>query len=383
MRKIVLSVLGLVIIFLSVFLANKIIESNTRKRPVPNKVVKTVFVDTVSNGTVPINIKASGSLTAKRRLELYTEVQGILLGGKKLFKPGQTYRRGELLLRLDASEFYASVQSQRSNLYNQIAAIMPDIRLDYPESFDKWQNYLTAFDINKSLAPLPEFSSDKERYFINGRNITTSYYNIKNLEQRLSKFSITAPFDGILTEALVTEGTLVRSGQKLGEYIDTGVYELPVAVNKSYADMLAIGKKVTIRSLDDARVYEGVVSRINGNVDVSSQTIDAFIEVKDENLREGVYLEANLEAREETNAYVLSRALLQSETEIFSVRDTILELINVRPIYFTDKTVVVKGIPDGSIILKRPVPGAYEGMLVKIFEESVNSSDKKTAQSSQ
>ncbi|MBT8256177.1 MAG: efflux RND transporter periplasmic adaptor subunit [Bacteroidia bacterium] len=383
MRKIILSVLGLVIILLSVFLANKIIESNTRKRPVPNKVVKTVFVDTVSNGTVPINIKASGSLTAKRRLELYTEVQGILLGGKKLFKPGQTYRRGELLLRLDASEFYASVQSQRSNLYNQIAAIMPDIRLDYPESFDKWQNYLTAFDINKSLAPLPEFSSDKERYFINGRNITTSYYTIKNLEQRLSKFSITAPFDGILTEALVTEGTLVRSGQKLGEYIDTGVYELPVAVNKSYADMLAIGKKVTIRSLDDAREYEGVVSRINGNVDVSSQTIDAFIEVKDENLREGVYLEANLEAREETNAYVLSRALLQSETEIFSVRDTILELINVRPIYFTDKTVVVKGIPDGSIILKRPVPGAYEGMLVKIFEESANSSDKETAQSSQ
>ncbi|NND16731.1 MAG: efflux RND transporter periplasmic adaptor subunit [Eudoraea sp.] len=369
MRKAILTILGLAIIVLSVFGAIAIVNSNKRERPRPQKIVKTVFVDTAQNGVVPISIKANGNLVAKRRLELYSEVQGVLRTGAKLFKPGQPYRQGELLLSLDASEFYATVQSQRSNLYNQIAAIMPDLRLDYPDAFDKWQSYLNNFDVNKSLAPLPVSTSEKETFFINGRNITTTYYNIKNLEQRLSKYRITAPFEGILTEALVTEGSLVRPGQKLGEFIDTGVYELPVAVNKEYGDLLEVGKKVTLRTLDKLKEYDGVVSRINGNVSASSQTIDAFIEVKDEKLREGIYLEANLQAKEEMDAISISRNLLQPDDKVFAVKDSILDLLDVNPVYFSDKTVVVKGIPNGSLILNKPVPGAYAGMLVKIYSD--------------
>ncbi len=376
MRKAILTLLGLVIIVLSVFGAIAIVKSNTRQRPRPQKIVKTVFVDTVQNGVVPISIKANGNLVAKRRLELYSEVQGVLRTGNKLFKPGQTYRKGELLLSLNASEFYATVQSQRSNLYNQIAAIMPDLRLDYPEAFNKWQSYLNNFNVDKSLAPLPVSMSEKETFFINGRNITTSYYNIKNLEQRLSKFRITAPFEGILTEALVTEGSLVRPGQKLGEFIDTGVYELPVAVSKEYADLLEVGKKVTLRTLDKLKEYDGIVSRINGNVSASSQTIDAFIEVKDEKLREGIYLEANLQAKEESDAISISRNLLQPDDKVFTVRDSILDLLEVIPVYFSDKTVVVKGIPNGSLILSKPIPGAYAGMLVKIYNEKTIEKDQ-------
>ena len=73
---------------------------------------------------------------------------------------------------------------------------------------------------------------EKENYFITGRGILSGFYNVKNLEQRLSKYRLVAPFSGVLTEALVTEGTLIRSGQKLGEFIDPTVYELEVAIGK-------------------------------------------------------------------------------------------------------------------------------------------------------
>lgn len=380
MRKIILSILGVVIIITSFFLARTIINSNQRKRPAPKKIVKTVFVDTVVNSTVPITIKANGNLVAKRRVELYSEVQGVLLSGSKLFRPGQEYRKGEALLRMNSSEFNATVVSLRSRLYNEIAAIMPDLKLDYPEAFDHWQRYLDAFDVNKTLSPLPEFSSEKEKYFINGRNVVTTYYNIKNLEQRLVKFRISAPFDGILTEALVTEGSLVRSGQKLGEYIDTNVYELAVAVSKTYANLLELGKQVTLSSIDGDKEYTGVVSRINGNVDVDSQTIDAFIEVSDPLLREGMYLEAQLEAREEPEAYSMNRSLLQADDFVFVVKDSLLDRLKVRPVFFSEETVVIKDIPDGTIILNRTVPGAYEGMLVKVFKESSKNTNPEVSE---
>ncbi len=367
MRNIILSILGLLLIVGAVFFAKKIIDSKRRPKPRPAKVVKTVFVDTVRNKTIPIQIAANGNLTAKRRLELYSEVQGVFKVGSKLFKTGQKYKRGQALIRIDASEYYASVQSAKSNLYNLITSIMPDLRLDYPEVYDKWQNYLNGLDMNKSTPKLPETTSEKEKYFITGRNIYTTYYNVKNLEQRLAKYTISAPFDGVLTEALVNEGTLIRQGQKLGEYIDTDVYEMEVAIGKEFGDLLRIGKSVELSNLNKTKTFTGVVTRINGSVDQATQTITAFIEVAEPSLREGMYLEANLDAKTEENAIEIDRSLLQEGDKIFVVRDSILDVVDVNPVYFSDKKVVLKGIPDQTIMLAKSVPGAYAGMLISVY----------------
>lgn len=376
MRKIILSLLGVLLIIGAFFASEAIVASNQRTRPKPKKVIKTVFVEDAVNGVVPIEISANGNLVAQRRLEIFSEVQGVLQKGSKLFKPGQEYRKGQTLLSLNSSEYYATVQSQKSALYDQITSIMPDLRLDYPEAYPKWQAYLNNFDVSKATPPLPEVTSEKEGYFISGRNIQTAYYNVKNLEQRLGKYRITAPFTGVLTEALVTEGTLVRSGQKLGEFIDTSLYELEVAISKNYADLLQVNNEVTLSTIDGKQTYTGKVTRVNGNINQASQTINAYIEVKGEGLREGVYLEALLQAKEEQDAISLPRGLLQPNNELFMVRDSILDMIEVNPVYFSDKEVVVQGIPEGTKIVSKPVPGAYAGMLVKIYSEKQSSQEE-------
>jgi len=380
MRNIILSIIGVVLIIASIFFAKKLIDNKNKPRPVAAKVVKTVFVDTVKNATIPIVLPANGNLTAKQRVELYSEVQGIFRTGNKLFKPGQTYRRGEALIRIDASEYYASVQSAKSNLYNAIAAIMPDLRLDFPEVFPKWQTYLNNFDLAKSTPELPKMTSEKENYFITGRGIVSSYYNVKNLEQRLSKYNITAPFDGILTEALATEGSLVRNGQKLGEFINPKVYEMEVAISKSFANILKVGEKVSLTNLDKTESYSGTVSRVNGSIDPNTQTITAFIEVAHENLKEGMYLEASLNAKDIEDAIEINRNLLLDDQKIFVVNDSLLDVIPVRPIHFSDTKVVLKDVPNGTIILNRAVPGAYAGMLVKPFEPKANAAKSSTEQ---
>ena len=371
MRKILLAVLGIVLIIAAIFMARYIVNSKTAYKPKAEKVVKTVFTKVVRNGTVPIVVSANGNLMAKSRVELYAEVQGVFRGGNKLFKVGQPYGAGATIIRIDASEYAASVQSAKSNLYNLLTSIMPDLRLDYPEIFPKWQAYLNGFDMDATTPALPEMTSEKEKFFISGRGILTSYYNVKNLEQRLAKYRIVAPFKGVLTEALVTEGTLIRSGQKLGEFINTDVYELEVAIGKTYSDLLEIGEGVVLSDLDGTHTYKGKVARINSSVDQATQTIKAYIEVKDERLREGMYLEARLDAREEADAIEIDRSLLLENDKIFVVRDTILDLIDVKPVYFTNKTVVLKEVPDGTVIMAKPLIGAYTGMAVKVFQDSM------------
>ncbi|WP_339630959.1 efflux RND transporter periplasmic adaptor subunit [Bizionia echini] len=370
MRNIILSILGVILIIGSFFIAKNLIDNKSKPKPVVDKVVKTVYTDTVSNTTIPIIIPANGSLVAKQRVELYAEVQGVFKSGNKLFKPGQHYKKGETLIQIDASEYYASVQSAKSNLYNTIAAIMPDLRLDFPNMFQKWQNYLNSFDLNKTTPTLPKMTSDKENYFITGRGIVSSYYTVKNLEQRLAKYNMSAPFNGILTEALTTEGALIRSGQKLGEYIDPSVYEMEIALSKSYASLLKVNEEVELQNIEHTEKYKGKISRVNGSIDAATQTITAFIEVKNEQLKEGMYLEANLNAKEEPNAIEINRNLLLDDNKIFIVKDNVLDIMAVKPVFFSETTVVLKNIPNGTIILNKPVIGAYSGMLVKPFTEN-------------
>ena len=382
MRKFILSLLGIALIVGSIFIGKSISEGKKKTRPVPAKVIKTVFIDTVENTTVSIVIPANGSLVAKHRVELYAEVQGIFRSSGTLFKPGQEYRKGASLIRIDDSEYYATVQSSKSNLYNSIAAIMPDLRLDFPEIFQKWQNYLIGFDLNKSIPKLPEMTSEKENYFITGRSIVSNYYNVKNLEQRLAKYNIRAPFTGILTEALVTEGSLIRNGQKLGEYIDPSIYEMEVALSKTYASLLKVGESVRLNNLNHTETYSGKVSRVNGSIDAATQTITAYIEVKNNTLKEGMYLEANLNAKEEPDAIEVNRGLVLEGNQIFIVRDSILDIIQVKPVYFSDTKVVLKDVPNGTVIVSKPIPGAYAGMLVKPYKkkaETATSNSSKTA----
>jgi multidrug efflux pump subunit AcrA (membrane-fusion protein) len=373
MRKIILSVLGVLLIIGGYFGAKAIAANKKSFKPRVEKVVKTVFTEVVENGNVQIIVPANGNLVAKNRVELFAEVQGVFRKGNKLFKTGERYRQGETIIRIDASEYAANVQSAKSNLYNQITSIMPDLRLDYPEIFPKWRQFLNDFDMAKATPSLPEMSSEKERFFISGRGILSTYYSVKNLEQRLSKYLISAPFSGVVTESLVTEGTLIRAGQKLGEFINTDVYELEVSVSKAFSDLLKVGEKVELSSIDEGKKYEGKVVRINGRVDKASQTIKAFIEVKDSSLREGMYMEANLDAKQEINAIEIDRNLLLEGDKIFVVRDTVLDMIDVKPVFFSDKKVVLKEVPDGAVIMSKPLLGAHTGMAVKVYQEGSNS----------
>ena len=159
MRKLILAILGVLFITGAIYGAKMIINSKSKTRKAPSKVIKTVFVDIAKNTSIPIIIPTNGNLVAKRRVEIYSEVQGIFKLGSKLFKPGEKYQKNEALITINDREYYANVQLAKSNLYNSIAAVLADIRLDFPEVFLKWETYLKSYDLNKSTPKLPKMTA--------------------------------------------------------------------------------------------------------------------------------------------------------------------------------------------------------------------------------
>ncbi len=368
-RKLIAAALSIVLIIGSFMIAINLIKNKRKPKPTFNKIVKTVFVENVTNKTIPLVIISSGTLEAKDKIELFSEVQGVLEKNNKEFKQGTSFKKGETIIKINSDEFFANLQAQKSNLFNSITAIMPDIRLDFANEYQKWNTYLQHFNVQKTTPKLPDFTSEKEKFFISGRGILTAYYNVKNLEAKLKKYTLKAPFNGILTEALVNPGTLIRPGQKLGEFINPTTYEIGVSVKSEYQNLLQVNKHVKLQNLNKTKFWNGKVVRINGKVDTQTQTVNVYIQVSGKGLKEGQYLEAELQVKNETDAFEVSRNLLVDKNKLYVVKDSVLDLITVQPVFENPNYFVVKGLPNNTKLLSKPVPGAHAGMLVKIYKD--------------
>ncbi len=142
---------------------------------------------------------------------------------------------------------------------------------------------------------------------------------------------------------------------------------MEVSINSEFVDLLKVGNSVELLNSKKTKAYNGKVVRVNGKVDQVSQTIKAFIDLKHSDLKEGMFLEANLVAKSETDAVEISRKLLVDNNSVFIVKnDSVLSLVKVNPVYFGSETVVIKGLENNDKVLRQTLPGAFDGMVVKI-----------------
>jgi len=362
-RKWILFILGFVVIALSFQLSKKIANSNPPPRRQAEKVVKNVFTKEVINGSYNVQIPSNGVLEAYQRIKITSRVQGLMQTINPLFKSGQSYRKGQILVQIASSEFNSNVIAQRASLYNLITSVIPDLQLDFPQAYQSWKTYLKEFDVEKATPPLPDMDEDV-RLFISGRGIISSYYSLQNLEKSLTFYTIRAPFDGVLVAANVTEGSLIRPGQELGDFIAPDHHELKVALPKSYVEKIDVGATVELKSIDTQKKYTGIVSRINAKVNTETQSVEVFIRVSSSELKEGVYLEALIGALEFNDVVALDRGLLNGDQELYLVEDDKLMLKKVEVAHFTDSHAVVRGLKDGVVVIAQPIIGAYQGMEV-------------------
>ncbi|WP_343767128.1 efflux RND transporter periplasmic adaptor subunit [Gangjinia marincola] len=353
MKKYSTVLIGIIVLglgFLFFFLLNKNNETAS-KELVQRDIKQIVETKKITLKNIPYTVEATGTLTAKQQIELYSEVQGVLHNSRKSFKVGTTFKKGETILSINSEEHLAQVQSNRSNLINQIAAMMPDMEIDYPNDYQKWQNYLQNFDVKSRLKPLPEATSEQEKLFVTGKNVYQTYYTVKNLEARLSKYYISAPFNGEITETLVNAGALVRSGQKLGEFIDGSVFELELKVPATEKEYFTQGSIVELSTINNQQSYTAKISRLSSKIDRETQTILVIIELSGTDFQDGQYLKANIKGSLIKDAVEIPSKLLKNNNQVFIVEDDKLVLQTIHIVDYNDDTLLVKGLTNNMVLV--------------------------------
>lgn len=368
MKKRQLIITGIaILVVITGFGGMKLLES-LKKQPAikdPESVVRLVRVMEVQTDTLSKLTEVQGKLVAQERLEIFPEVTGSLLSTSKPFKVGQNFDKGEVLLAIDGSESQYNLQSQRSAFIALVAQLLPDIKIDHPDQFEIWSAFRSGLDPSHALSNLPSPIDPKLKSFLSSRGLLQQYYAIKALENRQSKFTIVAPFNGTITQGNANAGTVLRAGQKVGEFIKTGAFELEAAVPVQDAAFIKAGHKVTLTHPINGNLITGKIARVAGSADPTSQRVSLFIEVQHETLKEGIYLHGVIEAKGVSNAIALNRNLVGSDAKVFLVKDNVLMKKAVEIVDFYEGTVLVTGLQEGDLLLNQVIEGAYEGMPVK------------------
>lgn len=367
LRQIIVALAALLILLLSVMWAFKIGKPKEMpKKPEKAAPARLVQSSTAQNKTIQTRVAVFGRLVPFEKTELFAEVGGMLKSMGKPFKEGTLFNKGEQLLNIDDAEQQLNLRAQKSALLSSLTQIMPDIKIDFPESLDQWELYRKNFDLEKNLNELPKAKSDRERDYIALKNISNQYYNIKALEERLSKYSIYAPFNGELTEALISTGSLIRAGQKIGTLMNTSMYELQTSIAVSDLKFVKIGDVVSLQSADVEGNWTGRIARISGSIDSKTQTVKVFVQISGPKLRENLFLTGEINANTVASVIEIPRKLLVDDSKIYTiVGDSILSLIDILPVKISEQTALVRGVQEGTELLMENFPGAHEGMKVK------------------
>lgn len=349
-RQIIIILVGIAILAGS-FLVSGMLSKDEAEAKEEVALKTAVKAREMESGDVKRTIRITGRLVPEKQVAIFAEVGGVASFGSKPFKVGVSYRKGEEMIRINSDEIQSALIAGRSNFQSLLAGIIPDLKTDFPDDAAAWESYLFDMEIDETLPPLPEVESKKLKLFLSGRQVFSNYYNIRESETRLAKFSIRAPFTGSLVTASLDEGSLVRVGQPLGEFISAGSFEMESGISYSDVQYLSQGTEFTVRDVNSGRSFNAEVVRINDRVDPETQQVKVFSRIRDDKARSGIYLEGAIPAETFESSIEIPIDALVGTDGVFTIEDSTAVLNKVDVKYKNNEIAIVSGLPEKAKVI--------------------------------
>ena len=248
---------------------------------------QTVPPTTVSSASVKEEdwaprLTAVGSVSAVQGAVVSAELAGVV--SEINFENGADAKKGEVLMKLDASQEEALLRSAEAEA--QLA------RTDLERSRDLAM---------KKVVSSAELDSAQSKF----RRLNAV---VDQVRSSIAKKTLIAPFDGQLGIRQVNVGQMINAGQQVVPLTSLDPVFADFALPQQYLGQLTPGLEVHVTT--DAipgRVFNGKLTAINSMVDSSTRniTLQATLDNSDHTLRPGMFAKAEVTLPEKHKALVV------------------------------------------------------------------------------
>jgi len=360
-------------------------SQRAERKPETNKAV---LVDTIEAEVISLNFTVNSQGTVKPRTEttLVSEVSGKIVSVAPEFVAGGFFRKGEVLLQIDPSDYEAGLKRAEAALASRKAKLADETARS-EQALKDWQNMGKQGQPSDLGLRKPQMADAKA-------NVSAAEADVQKARRDLERTRITVPYDGLVRQKAVDIGQYVSPGTRLGVTfaIDTAEVRLPLTHND--LNYLALPSETEAKNKDkpfppvtlseeragEKSQWQARIIRTEGVVDEISRVIYAVAQVTDpygvlgqshqQELKIGTFVNAEIQGLPADNVVVLPRFVLRPDnTVLVANSDDELEILQVEVLRAEPKKVYLsKGIEGGTrvvtTVLDAPVPGtrlAYRG----------------------
>ncbi len=208
--------------------------------PVPVRIV------TVESKPHPASEDVVGTVRARLAARVESKISGRI--AQLLAAPGQSVKRGELLLVIDAAEVQAKLE--------QASAVLAQAQKD----FDRLQPLLASNAISRQ-----DFDAADAR-------LRVAKSSVAEAETMLGYTRITASFDGVVTRKIADVGDFAMPGKPLLEMESPAALRFEADVPEALVDQIAPDASLLVKLNSVAGAIAGKVAEIAPVADPGSRT---------------------------------------------------------------------------------------------------------------
>jgi multidrug efflux pump subunit AcrA (membrane-fusion protein) len=289
--------------------------------------IRTVNTEKIHFDNLELEVTGNGIIESQSTLDVISEVSGKIDFAKNNLKDGTFVKKGEIVLRVDSREIENTLYSLRSDFLNSVAALLPDLKVESQDLYNKWFTYFSEIDIHSKIPELPAVSDLQEKIKLSSRQIFTKYYAVKNEEILFSKYVVRAPYSGYLKSAGVIENSFISRGQHLFRIED--VYNLEIAVPLLVDEFNQIhfgnGTTVEISSDNTDKKLEGHLVRKDPVLDKNSQSLRVYVTFSNNKMipdfLAGNYVNIKISGKKLKNVAAIPRHLVDNENYVYTIEN--------------------------------------------------------------
>lgn len=385
---------AIALVFVSLFLAvmMNVLKPDTPKAPQPEAAiaVKTIIAN---QAQLEMRVESQGVVVPRTRTSLISEVSGAVLELSDAFVVGGTFETGDMLLKVDPTDYEVALQRAQARLISARA----QMELEKARSSQAEKEWEITGRPKSEAPPLLL----RQPYLLEAEaNLLQAKAELRQAKIKLQKTVIRAPYAGMVSKKLADVGQFIGTGTAIGETfaIDFVEVRLPLTERDltmmdglSAAGKLAEKTVVLSGTVDgQAATWTAEVARSEGVVDELNRSQYIVARVADPYglaattasarvpLRVGTFVKASIEGKVLNNVFKIPRGSLLEGARVGLVdSNSLLRIIPVEVASADDNSYYISaGLKNGDQVVASALGTPIEGLKLRVR----NNADRGAAQ---
>ncbi|WP_076411623.1 efflux RND transporter periplasmic adaptor subunit [Shewanella sp. UCD-KL12] len=326
-------------------------------------------------------VSSYGVVNAKYETELVSQVNGEIVFLSDTFVRGGFVKKGEVLARIDSSDYDADLIDAEASLASARATLVQE-KAYGKVAEEEWKRIKDGVPTELSLRK-PQLAQEIAR-------LNSSEAGLKRALRNVERTTIKAPYDALIESRNIGLGSYVSMGTPLGKVLSTHKAEirLPLA-DKEIQYLIDKGRNSDVTLVADfsgaKQEWSGKIVRSEGVIDSRSrmtylvaEVIDPYGLNSDKNaLRYGTYVTANIAGTQAGEVAVMPRHLVVNGKIAVLDEDNKLSYKNVNVIrQFGAEVVISEGLAQGMKVITSALDYPVEGMQLALPEDKLLQQDE-------